>query len=85
MKEYFYIKKSRSGCATTRKFFTFKKFMFFLNYAVAFYNIVLVPLEFAFRIENYGGLMAVNIFTLVFYLVDIFMRGFNIRKAKLVN
>lgn len=59
--------------------------MSFLNYAVGFYNIVFVPLQFAFRIELTDGLMAVNIFTKVFYLTDIIIRGLMIRKAKRIN
>jgi hypothetical protein len=60
-------------------------FMSFLNYIVSLYNIVFVPLEFAFRIELTGGLMALNIFTKVFYLTDIIIRGLMIRKAKRIN
>lgn len=60
-------------------------FMSFLNQAIGLYNLAFVPLQFAFRIELTGVLMAINIFTKVFYLVDIIVRGLMIKKATRIN
>lgn len=42
--------------------------------ALVFYNLYFIPLQFAYRIPFKGGILALEILTIVFYLAEISLR-----------
>lgn len=41
---------------------------------LSFYNLVFVPLQFAFRIEYSQGILVLEIITIFFYVLDAYVR-----------
>ncbi len=41
---------------------------------LSFYNLVFVPLQFAFRIEYNKGILVLEIITIFFYVLDAYVR-----------
>jgi hypothetical protein len=67
---------------------TYDKSTFFMrvvqtiNMCLVFYNIVFIPLQFAFRIPFKGAYLALEILTIMFYGCEIGLRIFSLLRLK---
>ena len=49
-----------------------------INMALVFYNMIFIPLQFAYRIEFKGVFLALEIITIVMYLTEIGLRIYTV-------
>ena len=49
-----------------------------INMALVFYNMIFIPLQFAYRIEFKGIFLALEIITIVMYLTEIGLRIYTV-------
>jgi hypothetical protein len=53
-----------------------------INMALVFYNLIFIPLQFAYRIEFKGVFLALEIITIVMYLTEIGLRIYTLIRIK---
>ena len=50
--------------------------------ALAFYNLYFIPLQFGYRIPFKGGVLALEVLTIIFYLLEIALRLFTLTRLR---
>jgi hypothetical protein len=53
-----------------------------INMALVFYNLIFIPLQFAYRIKFKGVFLALEIITIVMYLTEIGLRIYTLIRIK---
>jgi hypothetical protein len=64
---------------------TGRQFMRWSVLLIAVYNVIFIPLQFAYRIKFDNGILMMEIFTLILYALDIYFRVQNIRQLEQVG
>ena len=68
-----------------KRYVTLKNFMRVVMAILSFYNIVFIPLQFGFRIKMQGIYLVMEMFTILFYLLDAGLRLVTIGRLKKVR
>lgn len=86
------VKASKGKCKTFRKYkdhFTLLNMLNFVILCLVVYNIVFIPLQAAFRFDFHPSYIVLEVFTLIFYFIDIIVifkaHGILVKRLKDLN
>ena len=74
--------KIKKSFKKIKGYFSRRNIMRFTIFILSLYNVIFVPMQFAFRISYNGWILAMEILTISFYLLDAIMR---FRTARLIT